>query len=107
MDADLREVKTDIKNLYILVKRQDEDTRNLTKIATSVEVFAKEMEYMRNDIKDIKDENSEIRTQLNNHEKKGLDTKLSNYEYYKKEIVKWFILLVLGASIGVLINGGV
>ena len=61
METRITVLETDIKNIYHVLKRQQEDTKNLTQIASNTEVMIKEMEYVRKDIEYMKTENATTR----------------------------------------------
>lgn len=105
MDSEIKAIQGDIRTLFRLIDAQIEDSKNLTSLATSIKVIAKEMEYLREDIRSIKKDNEFMKSQLNEHMGNDMKDSIDNYNYYKKEITKWFVLLILGTVAGVLLKG--
>ena len=95
MDISIAELKKDVLNLFKVVERQDEDNKSLTSLAESVTIMVKEMEYMRNDINDIKDENKSIRKELREHQDEYINKKLNRTNFIEEKIVGWVIVYIL------------
>lgn len=97
MDVSIAEIRKDIDSLYKIVERQDEDNKSLTSLAESVTIMVKEMEYMRKDINDIKEENKDIRLELKAHQDSEINSKLGRKNFIEEKIIGWIILYLLGA----------
>lgn len=97
MEISIAEIKKDIKNLYKIAERQDEDNKSLTSLAESVTIMVKEMEYMRKDINDIKEENKNIRLELKIHQDNEINSKLNRNNFIQEKIIGWVIVYILGA----------
>ena len=99
MEAKIAQIQTDVKNLYRIVEIQEKQNTNLTSLAESVAVMVKEMEYMRNDINDIKCKNELMEKKLEEHRDKDTNKKLDKVEFIEKQIIGWVIVFTLGALV--------
>lgn len=96
MEVNIAEIRKDIDILYKLTKRQDENNKSLTSLAESVTIMVKEMEYMRKDINDIKEENKEIRLELKIHQENEMKSKLNRTNFIQEKVIGWVIVYLLG-----------
>lgn len=96
MEVALAEIKKDIKNLYKIIERQDDDNKSLISLAESVSIMVKEMEYMGKDICEIKEENKDIRLELKKHQENEVNARLGRTNFIEEKIIGWFIVYILG-----------
>ncbi len=113
MEVKLTKIESDIQTIYKNIKRQDEETANLTKIASSIVELTAEIKYMRKDVNKNRDQIDCIQETLSEHEKADRDRKLEKYEDIERQIKSWMVkgllgLLALGfiTAIGIKMNGG-
>lgn len=114
MEVRLARVEKDIQTIYKNIKRQDEETANLTKIASSIVELTAEIKYMRRDVNENREQIDCIQETLSEHEKLDKDRKLEKYEDVERQIKSWMIkgilaLVVVGfiTAIGMKLSGGI
>lgn len=95
-EADLATMKLDIKTVYKELESVRDINKTLTELVTTVAVMASEMkgnneklDKMQKDVKYLKDEDGK------------------SLKYYKRQIVAWVILFILGTLAGLIIQGGI
>ena len=114
MEVRLAKIEKDIKTIYKNIKRQDEETVNLTKIASSIVELTAEIKYMRKDVNKNRDQIDCIQETLTEKERTDRDKRIEKYEDVERQIKSWLIkgllaLLALGfiTAMGIKLNGGV
>lgn len=114
MEVRLARIEKDIQTIYKNIKRQDEETANLTKIASSIVELTAEIKYMRKDVNKNREQIDCIQDTLTEHERADRDKKIEKYEDVERQIKSWLIkgllaLLVLGfiTAMGIKLNGGI
>lgn len=96
MDVSIAELKKDVRNLYEITKRQDEERKVLSSLAESVAKTVTEMEYMRKDMASMKNENTYIREELKEHIELDINKRLGRVDFIEEKIVGWTIIFILG-----------